>query len=158
MSILKKIFLGISIYMTFITLLNAQQVVSTGGDYMENTTGSISFTIGEMVIETLDNETNCLTQGFQQTILDVYTFNEKPTDELNITIYPNPTRDYIKVKTDSNESLKYQLCNMNGELMRQGDIREKESSISFLEYKPAIYLLRILGKNNKVKVFQVIKQ
>ncbi len=44
----------------------AQQVVANSGGYFETTAGSVSFTIGEPVIETFSGGDVILTQGFQQ--------------------------------------------------------------------------------------------
>ena len=44
-----------------------QEVVSTQGDSYTNASGSIDFTIGEVVINTVTDGTNDLTQGFHQT-------------------------------------------------------------------------------------------
>lgn len=42
------------------------QVIATGGGYQSNAAGSLSFTIGETNIHTLNSATHILTQGFQQ--------------------------------------------------------------------------------------------
>jgi len=44
----------------------AQQVVATTGGYFESASGSVSFTVGEPVIATFQNNEIILTQGFQQ--------------------------------------------------------------------------------------------
>ncbi|HOY30937.1 MAG TPA: hypothetical protein PKW80_03570 [Bacteroidales bacterium] len=43
-----------------------REVISTGGDFQQNSTGSVSFTIGETVVETFETANIDLTQGFQQ--------------------------------------------------------------------------------------------
>ena len=48
------------------TISIAQEVISTTGEHYENSNGSISWTIGEPVIETLGSNNNYLTQGFHQ--------------------------------------------------------------------------------------------
>ena len=47
--------------------LSAQEVVSTQGDSYSNVSGSIDFTLGEVIIATESDGTNDLTQGFHQT-------------------------------------------------------------------------------------------
>jgi hypothetical protein len=61
--------------------LPAQQVVSAGGGYYANSSGSVSVTIGEMVIQTVGTGPNMLTQGFQQTFL----VNPLPLNLLSFT-------------------------------------------------------------------------
>jgi hypothetical protein len=47
--------------------LSAEKVVSTQGDSYSKASGSIDFTIGEVVINTGTDGTSDLTQGFHQT-------------------------------------------------------------------------------------------
>jgi hypothetical protein len=69
---LKKYY-SIAAFLFITCILNAQtppqQVISSGGGYYANSNGSVSVTIGEMVIQTLSTGTNILTEGFQQTFL-----------------------------------------------------------------------------------------
>jgi hypothetical protein len=46
--------------------MQAQQVISTAGDYYQDENMSLSWTLGETVIETFENDNIVLTQGFQQ--------------------------------------------------------------------------------------------
>ena len=66
---MKKVYLFIGLVSVCFFNVNAQEIISTSGDYFENTTGSISWTIGESMIETYTNGSEILTQGFQQSRL-----------------------------------------------------------------------------------------
>ena len=56
------------LFSLFATLtVSAQEVVSTQGDSYSNGSGSIDFTIGEVIINTGTDGSNDLTQGFHQT-------------------------------------------------------------------------------------------
>ena len=48
-------------------IVSAQEVVSTQGDSYSNASGSIDFTLGEVIIATGTDGTNDITQGFHQT-------------------------------------------------------------------------------------------
>jgi hypothetical protein len=58
------------------------QVISSGGGYFTGSNGSLSFTIGETVVQPYSGTTAMLTQGFQQTIV---TSNPLPLDFLSFT-------------------------------------------------------------------------
>lgn len=68
-----------SAFLIIATALNAQQVVSSGGGQFEGSQLSLSWTIGEPVIETFTGNNLILTQGFQQP------FNFYLTQLLNIS-------------------------------------------------------------------------
>ncbi len=74
---------GIAVY--------AQEVVSTAGSHGETTAGSLSWTVGEPVIETITDGTNTLTQGFQQSKLTVTAINDLKFPGIELSVYPNPT-------------------------------------------------------------------
>ena len=48
-----------------------QEVISSAGAAFENSTGSISFTMGECITSTLSTTSYILTQGFHQTKLTI---------------------------------------------------------------------------------------
>jgi hypothetical protein len=52
---------------TYCSSLLSQQVVTTAGSTLENSSGGISYTIGEGISETLSSGDITLTQGYQQT-------------------------------------------------------------------------------------------
>ncbi|MFU8844174.1 MAG: hypothetical protein ACNA7V_10250 [Bacteroidales bacterium] len=59
------------------------EVIATAGDYFENSSGSLSWTLGEVMTETFSSGGNILTQGFQQPFvvrisLDLVFFLEGP--------------------------------------------------------------------------------
>nr|NQU90848.1 hypothetical protein [Bacteroidota bacterium] len=58
--------LFISLLSTAMMVANAQQVISTAGGYFEGDNISLSWTLGEPVIETFEGNGLILTQGFQQ--------------------------------------------------------------------------------------------
>ena len=62
-----------------------QNVSGTAGAYSENANGSLSWTIGETVVETVSDGTTTLTQGFQQ-------------GNLSVTLLLNETETGYKVK------------------------------------------------------------
>ncbi len=55
-----------TLFMLLMASSYSQEVISTTGEHYENSNGSISWTIGEPVIETLGSNNNYLTQGFHQ--------------------------------------------------------------------------------------------
>ncbi len=61
------------LFVSTISGTQAQEIISTNGSYDEFSGGSINWTMGEPIIETLSNGSNDLTQGFQQTDLNVIT-------------------------------------------------------------------------------------
>ncbi len=155
---MKKIYLIFGILSVFLLNVNAQEIISTSGDYFENTNASISWTIGESMIETYSNGTNVLTQGFQQTRLTPSIIFELEDTGISVNVAPNPTTDFIHLYIDNFKDINYQLYDFNGKLIRQADVNSIETMISFSNLSYAAYFLKIMKGTKIIKTFQIIKQ
>ncbi|MCF6184792.1 MAG: T9SS type A sorting domain-containing protein [Bacteroidales bacterium] len=138
--------------------INAQEIISTSGDYFENTNGSVSWTVGESMIETYTNGADILTQGFQQGRLTAVSVFELEDIDISVKIAPNPTMDFINLYTDNFKDLTYQLYDFNGKIIKQADIISYETKISFSKLSYAAYFLKIMKGAQIIKTFQIIKQ
>ena len=87
-------------FLAFVLLSNdfsySQEVVSTDGDFAVAPSGSLSWTLGEIVTETFENQSFYLTQGFQQVSLGSVGSSSLLLHN-NITIYPNPFTSFISL-------------------------------------------------------------
>ena len=137
-----------------------QQVVSSAGNFNANASGSISWTLGELAVETLTTAGNILTQGFQQSRLTVVGIGDIPALDFEIVVFPNPARDHLIIRTDKeqHENLYYQLYDLSGRIILQDRIRETETTIPVNHLRSAVYLLRIIEGSRQVRAFKVVKQ
>jgi len=77
-----------------------REVVASSGDYYEGANISLSWTLGEIVVETYDNGTNILTQGFQQPgitlriYVDLIAFLEGPYNGTDMNTDLNSLYDF----------------------------------------------------------------
>lgn len=77
--------------------IQAQQleVAAAAGDFCENSSGSLSWTLGEVAIETLVGANLILTQGFQQSKLTVTTIDDMQLLGIELSVFPNPTNSHL---------------------------------------------------------------
>ena len=154
-----KHYLFILLMLLYSTSLQAQEVVTTAGSYGETTSGSLSWTIGEPVIETLTDGTNTLTQGFQQSKLTVTAINDLKVPGIELSVYPNPTNSFlsIDVKTDKQRDLLLSLFDLNGKLILQKKMAGNKQTIRMQNYKPATYILKVTEGNKEINTYQIVK-
>ncbi len=142
------------------SISNAQQleVVNSGGKFHENDQGSLTFSIGEVVIETIAQDALYLTQGFCQANLTVTPIPGSGLD-YELLAYPNPTKDFVILKINNNDlsNFNYLLYDVNGRLIRSNKITSNETLIPFSFLAPATYFLKIIDNQIEVKSFQIIK-
>lgn len=98
------------------------EVIASAGEHYENGSAQLSWTLGEVMIDTYDNGTNILTQGFHQTQLTV-TSVEEVLAGIRLNIYPNPTSEVLNIDLGNNESdIELQLFDMSGKLVHKAKI------------------------------------
>lgn len=129
------------------------EVISGGGTYTENPNGSIAWTIGEPVIDTYEGTSNHLTQGFHQP--DVYVLSTENFVEIELSIYPNPTSDYINVVTD--RPLQLRMFDESGKLVQQIDLVNNNDQINVSGLSRGTYVLNFLSSEGMVKSMKILK-
>ena len=134
-----------------------QEVVSTQGDSYTNASGSIDFTIGEVVINTVTDGTNDLTQGFHQTnwnFLGVEDF----APNYEAIIFPNPTEDVLNIRTSAFENVTYTLYDAQGKLVMQDKLSAEQTPIQVSQLAPGSYSITLNNETQILKTFKLIKQ
>jgi len=137
---------------------NSQQVISSAGDNFTNSTLSISWTIGEPVTKTVSNSSNILTQGFHQSKLNITEIYNINSEEVSISLFPNPTQDFVNLKVEDYENLSFQLFSFNGKLIQTNKIFSKKTEIKMNNLSASAYFLKILKGNKLIKTYQIVKQ
>jgi hypothetical protein len=148
------------ILLFFSISISGQEVISTAGDFHFAGGHSVSWTIGEPVIDTWTAGGTVISQGFQQPILDIVSVYEHPDPSIDINAYPNPTSDFLNlvVANDDVEKLSYQLFDITGKLLDSQQIISEKTEIKFTQFPVATYYLKITSGNTELKTFKIVKQ
>ena len=134
-----------------------QEVISTQGDSYTNASGGIDFTIGEVVINTVTDGTNDITQGFHQTnwnFLGVEDF----APNYEAIIFPNPTEDVLNIRTSAFENVTYTLYDAQGKLVMQDKLSAEQTPIQVSQLAPGNYSITLSNGTQELKTFKLIKQ
>ena len=128
-------------------------ISNSGGSFATNTV-IMDFSIGELAVQTLQNN-EILTQGFHQEVLKIGTLiNEL---EILTKIYPNPTSKllFIELKKESDGDIL--MYDIKGKLVLQDKFQnQKIKQLDISTYSPGNYLLHI-NVANKNSVFKIEK-
>ncbi|MDA3953342.1 MAG: T9SS type A sorting domain-containing protein [Bacteroidales bacterium] len=141
-------------------------VVASAGESVEAGGLNVSWTLGEIAIETLEDDGNTLilTQGFQQAYFDI-TSIEDPllSGNFNLKVYPNPASDFVWVELESeeiNEAI-VELYDLNGKLVYNSklNITEVRTQISLTNLSSSQYILKISDSSGEVlHTYKLIKR
>ncbi len=140
-----------------------RSIISASGGFSETDNFSISWTLGELAITSLNGDHMILTQGFQQA-LNAGTGVTKNEPNWNILVYPNPVHDILNIHFDLRESKDFliELQDVSGRILKQvplqnilpGDLMH----INFSDFVSGVYFLRILTPDfRQVKVTSLRK-
>jgi len=147
----------IVLFSLFATLtVSAQEVVATQGDSYSNASANIEFTIGEVVINTVTDGTNDLTQGFHQTNWN-FVGLEDHAPNYEATIFPNPTEDELNIRTSLFENVTYTLYDAQGKLVLQDVLSAEQTPIQVSQLAPGTYSLTLNNETQNLKTFKLVK-
>jgi hypothetical protein len=137
----------------------SQDVIAFAGENSKNTNGSLSWTIGEIETETINNSTTILTQGFQQGNISINSISELPGSEITIRVFPNPASSFVILEVDSKSSadLHFELYSLDGQLLLSRDLTTLQEFIDVQNLAPSIYILKVFNARNVFNVFEIVK-
>lgn len=139
-------------------------VMSSSGNYFSSSSGSITYTMGELMGETYSSSNNFLTQGFNQ-VNDVLVLTNISNETINnsaIKTFPNPVIKDLAIQFDqmSGEYI-IQIFNTLGEIIFYESITNNDSTqktylIPFEKYISGSYFIQIINLHTQLKTNHII--
>ncbi len=140
-------------------------VVASAGESVEAGGLNVSWTLGELAIETLEDNDNTLilTQGFQQGYFEITSIGEPLSNNFILKVYPNPASEFVWVALESEEikDAIVELYNMEGKLVYNSKLNvvEGPNKIDLNSLSSSQYILRISdATGNVLQTFKLIKR
>ena len=140
--------------------LHAQETVTTTGGEATGSGGSTSYTVGQVVYTTNTGTNGSVAQGVQHAY-EIFTVGIKETKlSISLTIFPNPTADHLTLQVSdyNNEKLSYQLYDIQGKQVSNGQIVAQQTQININSLPSATYFIHVVNQENKkIQSFKIIK-
>jgi Secretion system C-terminal sorting domain len=148
----------------FIPGLQAQEAVLASGGNASGSGGSASYTVGQVAYTSHTGSGGEVNLGVQQAF-EIYALgvDHFPKISLSMSVYPNPTADYVILKTGEYalENLAYQLFDLTGKQITNQKITNNETKIPMEGLAISTYLLKVSAKDNAgqsiIKTFKINK-
>jgi hypothetical protein len=154
----KKTITSIAFLLLGIGGLHAQESPTATGGEATGAGGAASYSVGQVVYTTNTGTNGSVAQGVQQPFEISTTIGINETSiNLEMSIYPNPTTNYLTLKTDDNSNLSYQLSDMQGKVIANKKVISNVTSISLEGQPTATYFLNVVKNNQIIKTFKIIK-
>ena len=154
------LFMLLMISSAFTQTYGQENIVVSGGN-MSSSSGSVSFSVGQVFYQYKSSQSNSQSEGVQQPYeiqVVTSTFNQDSDTDIDIIVFPNAVEDELNIKSNKiNQSLlNYVLYSEKGVMIKNGAFL-KETSISMENLSSGTYMLNVQLKNHKNKTFKIIK-
>ncbi len=145
-----------------IVILQAQSTIPASGGNATGSGGSVSYTVGQILYNTISGTNGIVAQGVQQPYEISVVTSIKNSEEINLEclVYPNPTSGLAKLifKSPDYENLRFRLYDINGVLLQDKKVESSETEISLENLSSSVYFLKVIKNNLEVKVFKIVKK
>ncbi|MFL9831785.1 T9SS type A sorting domain-containing protein [Flavobacterium sp. ST-87] len=137
---------------------------STTGSNITTSSGSVSYSVGQLFYAGFETADFNVAQGVQQAEVKetLSTKNESILPKTLMFVFPNPAKDFIYLTTVElaleKELISYKIFNLHGMLLKQGNISQEVSKIYLNDLMPSLYLLQVYQNNKLLKTFKIIKK
>ena len=139
--------------------INSPMVIGNSGETWIQGNYNLCFTVGQIAIETQNQNQTILTQGFHQDYYQITQLNDLNTNH-DINIFPNPTSDIINIYCN--------IDNARGDLYikdMKGSIvyvlldfpTNKKQILDFSKFTTGLYVLEIILNSKTKIVYQIQK-
>lgn len=154
--------------MLMVTLSYAQSIapqsVISSGSKMSQTYGSLSFTVGDLVVfSQTDSQGNTLGGGFTAgATLTTVSIQEADAAVLDVKVYPNPTTELINIQINHSalDQVVVTLTDLQGKEMYKGKYAGISNviGINIASYAKGNYMLTLKNSSNQVLgTYKIIK-
>lgn len=144
-----------------LTVLHAQEAIPVTGSNTLGSTGTVSWSVGQVIYNNHTGTNGSVWEGVQQPfeISIIVSMDETKDIRLSVSAYPNPTDNYLTLSIDELEltNLSFQLYDMNGKLLQNEKITGNKTRIVMNNFMPATYFLKVNHFNEEIKTFKIIK-
>lgn len=159
--------LVITVLLGYAGNMQAQQAITFFGGDVTGSTGSVSFSGGEVAVQTATapaitvvDVTESFTEGVQQPFTE-RDRAQQGIEQLSVdmSIYPNPTADNVILECDESAGqLVYTLYGTNGQVLQKGSFGGGQHPINMEQYAAGNYMLQVATTDNtKMNVYKIIK-
>jgi hypothetical protein len=147
-----------------LSTVTAQTSVNVAGGNASGSSGSISYSLGQVVYNTSTGTNGSVAEGVQQPYeISIVTEIEAAKDiNLSISAYPNPTTDFLQLNVDALDHLNlktmsFHLYDSQGRLLKSEELTESKTQINMKNFVSSTYFVRVHMGNQVVKEFKIVK-
>jgi hypothetical protein len=132
-------------------------LICTAGNYSTNTTHSMQWNIGDLLVNTQRNSTHIMTQGFEQVNLSIINTNDAINNSLFV-FSPNPVTQTLNIAGGDGKIInQINLIDMQGKTLLTKMHNGSTVEVDFSQFPVGVYIVQIKHENRVISK-KVIKK
>lgn len=156
---MKKLYSFISLMVLSVLSLSAQSdIVPMGGD-MEGSGVTISYTIGQIAVQSYGEGSTSISEGVQQPYeIQTIGIDNYPGITLSAMVYPNPTLGNVQLTMNNVQfEGEVRVFDLNGKFLFSKKIEGETTVIPMSDLATGTYFVNVLNGTQVLKSFKVVK-
>lgn len=160
-----RIILSTGLLLSTITTFSQQiekDLISNAGETFASEDIQLEWSIGEGLTANHESSNMNLSQGFHSTYTYEASILNRSLANPRFKVSPNPTTDFISIKTVESESniseFSFNLIDLSGKTLDMGFIKTEQILIDMSPYKTGTYILQMLRDYQLVETYKIIKE
>ncbi len=144
-----------------ITSMIAQENSISSGGNATGTSGTSSFSVGQIFYMTTQNANGSLSEGVQQAFeIETLSNNDFGLTKLEAVAYPNPTINKLNLYLGDIEikDANYDIQDIHGRLIINKVVDGKLNIVDMESFSSGTYILTVKKDNYPLKTFKIIKK
>ncbi len=150
-----------SILLPFFLLLSlfavAQTATLSSGGEGSGPGGTISFSIGQLVVEETEDSDGSISPGVQQTYESSVVFVDELRFKNTLSVFPNPTTNAIQLKFDSPFVGDIKVFDLQGKIVVQEKVNTDVMTLDASAWNTGVYLVHVIEKGTTCSIYKIIK-
>ena len=137
----------------------AQNAVVPAGGTASGNGGSVTYTVGQIAVQTNSDGTVSISEGVQQPYeISVVGVDDYPGITLNAVLFPNPTQGNVQLTIVNLQfEGEVKVFDSNGKFLLSKKIEGENTALDLSPYAPATYYVNVYSGKKMLKSFKVVK-
>lgn len=158
----KRLKLGAALLLAFgLTEMQAQQSINTSGGNATGSSGTVSYSVGQVAYMAHAGTTGSVAQGVQHAF-EIFNLDLEEVESSNVSVlvYPNPTAEFLtlEVKDLDHSTLGYQLYDLQGRLLKSEPMTDQKTKVDMRTLPSATYFIKMSQGKTTIQSFKIIKK